>query len=396
MPPAPPHIVLFAAEPAHDVRAALDHAGYDVGARRLDEADGNGRPAGLLVVDGGRQAEDALRLCQRLRSAQQEQFVPILYVAAGADSSDRVACLECGADTSLVRPFAAAELLAQVQALLRIKERHDQLATRAAEAGRVSKRLQVAYHQLDQELVLARRIQESFLPQRLPDLPHVRFAVQYRPCGQVGGDFYDVFRLDERHVGFYVADAMGHGVPASLLTIFVKRGVRAKEITGQSYRLVPPDEVLQKLNRDLVEQSLADMPFITMVYALFDHANLTLQFSRAGHPHPLYIPADGPAQLWRLNGSLLGVFETQFNLQTQQLHPGDKLILYTDGMDAAAFDREPVGLPSLLAAAERFRAASIGTLVDHLAQDLFTQTQQGDDLTVLGVEVLADAALDAR
>ncbi len=271
---------------------------------------------------------------------------------------------------------------------MRTKERQDQLTARAAEAGRVSKRLQAAYHQLDQELDLARRIQQSFLPQTLPVLPRLRFAVQYRPCGRVGGDFYDVFRLDERHVGFYVADAMGHGVPASLLTIFVKTGVRAKEIRGQSYRLVPPDEVLQKLNRDLIGQALADSPFITMAYVLLNHADGTLHFSRAGHPHPLYLPRQGPAQLWPLHGSLLGVFETQFTAKAERLQPGDKLLLYTDGIDSAAFDRAPVGVGSLLAAAERFRDAPIGELVDRLAHDLFTQTQQGDDLTILGVEAL--------
>lgn len=384
----PPHLLLFAADPVRqDLRAVLDDAGYDVAARGLDAEPGNGKPVGLLVVDALHQPEQALRLCNRLRSDQQELFVPILLVANG-DPRVRALGLDGGADAFLARPIAPTELLAQVAALLRIKDRHDQLAARAAEAGRVSKRLQAVHHQHDQEMELARRIQESFLPQSLPELPRVRFAVKYKPCGHVGGDFYDVFRLDERHVGFYVADAMGHGVPASLLTIFVKKGVRAKEISGQSYRLVPPDEVLQKLNRDLIEQALADMPFITMVYALFDHAEGTLHFSRAGHPHPLYLPAEGPPQLWQLNGSLLGVFETQFGVETRKLHPGDKLLFYTDGMDAASFDRQPVGLASLLAAAERFRAAPIGELVERLAQDLFTQTQLGDDLTILGLEML--------
>src|SRR6202007_1577929 len=118
---------------------------------------------------------------------------------------------------------------------------------KTAEVARINKRLQLAYQRIDQELELARRIQQSFLPQTLPQLPTARFAVHYRPCGRVGGDFYDAFRLDERHVAFYVADAMGHGVPASLLTVFVKRGVRAKEIHGREYRLVPPGEVLGRL-----------------------------------------------------------------------------------------------------------------------------------------------------
>src|SRR5260370_14110370 len=99
---------------------------------------------------------------------------------------------------------------------------HDDLAEKTAEINRLNKRLQQAYQQIDQELNLARRIQLSFLPQSLPEVPRTRFAVHYALCGQVGGDFYDAFRLAENHVGFYVADAMRHGLPPSLLTISVK------------------------------------------------------------------------------------------------------------------------------------------------------------------------------
>ena len=376
-----PQVLLFGPDPSRDgVRAVLEQAGFSVGqavSLPVSAEHGGSSLHSIVVIDAAN-----TQVAAALRSA--DPFVPILMIGA---RSDRIAALEAGADAFLARPFEPAELLAQVQALLRVKERHDQLATKAAEAGRVTKRLQAAYQQIDQELALARRLQESFLPQHLPQLPTVRFAVKYRPCGQVGGDFYDIFRLDERHVGFYVADAMGHGVPASLLTIFVKRGVRAKEINGQSYRLVPPEEVLQKINRDLIDQAVADLPFITMVYGLLNVQSGELRYARAGHPHPLYIPAEGPPRLWQTTGSLLGVFDTQFKVQTEQLRPGDKLVLYTDGMDAAAFGERPVGTASLLAAAEQFRKESICELVDRLATDLFTQTQQGDDLTVLGVEM---------
>src|SRR5207247_10745740 len=160
---------------------------------------------------------------------------------------------------------------AQVHACRRIRDMHERLAAKSSEVQRINRRLQQAYQQIDQELELARRLQVSFLPQRLPEVPPARFAVHYLLCGQVGGDFYDVFRLDENHVGFYVADAMGHGVPASLLTIFVKKGVRAKEVFGQQYRLVPPGEVLARLNKELIDLTLSEHPFITMVYGLFNH-----------------------------------------------------------------------------------------------------------------------------
>jgi sigma-B regulation protein RsbU (phosphoserine phosphatase) len=381
-------IELFVGSPSQeDVPSLLIEAGYDVGVRAFQEPHRH-VPAQLYVVDAGRTIEPALKQCLRLRADQNDAYTPILLVTAEAAASLRLASLECGADTSLARPFEPVELLAQVQSLLRVKERHDRLASQAAEAHGISKRLQAANQQMDQELDLARRLQESFLPQSLPQLPTVRFAVKYKPASRVGGDFYDIFRLDEKHLAFYIADAMGHGIPASLLTIFVKKGVRAKEISGSTYRLVPPTEVLQKLNRDLIDQQIPDLPFITMVYVLFNYQDGTLQFSRAGHPYPLYIPKVGKPALWQIEGSLLGVFETEYRLQTQHLKPGDKLLLYTDGMDGASFEHQPVGLASLLAAAERFRELPIDELVERLTSDLFTQTRQNDDLTVFGMEMV--------
>jgi len=287
-----------------------------------------------------------------------------------------------------LRPFATGELLAQVRAFLRIKETHDRLSEKSAEINRINKKLHQAYQQIDEELELARRIQLSFLPQTLPEVPRGRFAVHYSLCGQVGGDFYDVFRLDEDHVGFYVADAVGHGLPASLLTIYVKKGIRAKEIFGQQYRLVSPGEVLQRLNQDLIEHAQSENPFITMVYMLFNHRDGTLSFARAGHPYPLYLPQDGDPQFWQVAGSLLGVFDTEFAVQQHPLRPGDKLLLYTDGVEAASFEGRPPGSERLLACAARHRELPLQDFVDRLARDLVSQAKEPDDLTLLGLEML--------
>lgn len=366
-----------------EVRATLEQAGFEVALQPLQAIDPiNGAAARLILIDGGGQTDQALQLCRRLRDRRDDAFVPILFLAA-ADA--RRASLDSGADAFLAEPCAAAELIAQVRALVHIKDRHNQLAEKASETQRINKRLQAAYHQLDQELELARRVQESFLPQTLPELPRVRCAVQYRPCGRVGGDFYDLFRLDEQHLGLYVADAMGHGVPASLLTIFVKTSVQVKDIRGQSYRLVPPHEVLERLNRGMIGQALSETPFITMAYVLFNGQTGELQFARAGHPYPLYVPREGPPVLWQVEGSLLGVFDTRYRAQQHQLHPGDKVILYTDGMDGASFGKQAVGQPSLLAAAEEYRRLPIDEMVGRLATDLFQQTRQTDDLTIVGL-----------
>src|SRR5262249_14131215 len=122
-------------------------------------------------------------------------------------------------------------------------------------------------------------------------------------------------------------------------------------------------------------------------YALYNMKERTLHFSRAGHPYPLYVPRSGPPQLWQVEGSLLGVFDTEYRLRTHALEPGDKLVLYTDGMDSAGFESPPPRGARLPAAAEPSRRLPIDDFLERLAEDLFSQTEQSDDLTILGLEV---------
>ncbi len=371
------------------MRRVLAHGGREVDAHVAGAPDPPSLSRyHLLVVDGGRAPAEALDLCRRIRGRLEDGFTPLLYVADDHGPAARLACYEAGADAYLLRPFAADELAAQARALLRIKEVHDRLNEKTAEVHRINKRLQQAYHQIDQELELAQRIQSSFLPQTLPEAPGGRFAVHYVLCGRVGGDFYDVFRLDENHVGFYVADAMGHGVPASLLTIFVKKGIRPKEVFGNQYRLAPPGEVLGRLNKELIDQQLSDTPFITMAYGLLNHREGTLSYARAGHPYPVYVPREGPLQLWRQEGLLLGVLDATFPTQTHSLRPGDKVLLYSDGVDTAAFEGGAPGSESLMTCAERHRDLPIAEFVPRLARDLFGGAAQPDDLTLLGLEMV--------
>jgi sigma-B regulation protein RsbU (phosphoserine phosphatase) len=380
-----PRILLCApqASALAELRHLLAGTGCELSPHLLGAADpheANGYQ--LIVVEGSPCSAAALELCRRLRERHEQHFVPLLYV-----SDDRLAGFESGADACLQRPFSAGELLAQVKALLRIKEAHDRQAGKSAEMHRINKRLQQLHQQLDYELQLAQRLQASFLPRTLAQVPRCRFAVHYQPRDRVGGDFYDVFRLDEHHVGLYVADAMGHGVPASLLTIFVKKGVRAKEVFGRDYRLVPPEEVLQRLNKDLLDQHLSENPFITMAYALYNHRDGVLRFARAGHPYPLYLPRVGEPVLWRQEGLLLGVTDASFPARDYPLKPGDKVLLYSDGIDTGLFENHSPGAHSLLACAVRHRHLPIQEWLDRLARDLFGGCEQPDDLTLLGLEV---------
>ena len=201
-------------------------------------------------------------------------------------------------------------------------------------------------------------------------LPGVRFAVKMEVSGRVGGDFYDVFRLDEQTLGFYVADAMGHGVPASLLTIYVKKGIVAKDILEHGYRLVDPGEVLHRLNVDLLEQQLSENPFITMAYFSLNVQDMTLRYARAGHPYPLIVPRVGPMRPLASEGTLLGVFDTEFQTSETRLQPGDRLIIFTDGIDAVRYRGRQQGQASFLACLEDHRDRPIDQMVPQIYSEI--------------------------
>jgi serine phosphatase RsbU (regulator of sigma subunit) len=386
----PPRILVCAFEPrtVEEMRHLLAGSGCEVASHLLN-GDEPEQPNGYqLIVLEGDPEEAACHVCRRLRERLGPLFVPLLFVTSERGPSARIAGFAAGADACLTRPFATGELLAQIKALLRRKDDHDRLAGKSAEMHRINKCLQQLHQQIDYELQLAQRIQSSLLPRNLPDVPRTRFAVHYLLRDRVGGDFYDVFRLDEHHVGLYVADAMGHGVPASLLTIFVKKGVQAKEVFGHNYRLVPPEEVLQRLNKELVAQHLAEHSFLTMAYALYNHRDGIFRFARAGHPYPLYVPQTGEPVFWRQEGLLLGVVDAVFPARGYPLKPGDKVLLYSDGIDTGRFEDHSPGSDSLLACATRHRHLPIQKFIDCLARELFAAGEQPDDLTLLGLEVV--------
>jgi sigma-B regulation protein RsbU (phosphoserine phosphatase) len=378
----------LAGDPAPlDARAALETAGFAVwptGLSGIDPAE-VARSQAVLIAVSARVLSTAQALCRRWRIELGEQYVPIVWLAD--DDVPAAAGLDAGAD-AVLRPAAVPDpLIAQMKALLRIQHLHGRLASRAAEAQNLNQKLQQAYQQIDGDSELTRRIHRGFLPRTLPEVDRARFAVVYRPRSRIGGDFYDVMRLDEHHVGLYVADAMGRGLPASsLLSIFVKKSLMTKEILGKSYRLVPPGETLDRLNRELLNLSLPEPPFVTMLYAQLDTRDGSLTFARAAHPHPLYVPPEGEPLYWHAAGTLLGVFESEFPLQQKKLEPGNKLILFSDGVHPPSTGPGAMHDP-LVEAAKKHRHLAVQPFVDSVARDLLEESRHPEDFTLLAAEI---------
>jgi len=244
---------------------------------------------------------------------------------------------------------SSAELFGRISGLLAVRPTIVQLQRENVLLNRFQSGLHDQMAVLDEEMRLAARIQADFLPRPLPTINGCRFDVLFRPASYVSGDIYEATRLDESHIGFYVADAVGHGMPAALLTIFIKRTLKTKEIGEHSYRIVPPHEALDHLNQEMIAQELSQSQFATMVYGVLDTRTFELQYARAGHPLPLWFKADGQCQELESDGGLLGVFAQEtYALETVQLSPGECVLFYSDGFESAFSD--PAGISN-----ERYR-----------------------------------------
>jgi serine phosphatase RsbU (regulator of sigma subunit) len=189
----------------------------------------------------------------------------------------------------------------------------------------------VEKERLEHELALARDLQQSILPQSFPDLPGVSFAARSQPARQVGGDFYDVFELSEGRVGLVMADVSDKGMSAALYMALTRSLIRAEAGHHAS-----PRRVLLSTNELLLQITQATM-FVTVFYGVLNPARRELRYARAGHNYPLlFNPGTGERRLLTSPGMALGcVRDVPLEEDTVALHPGELLILYTDGITDA-------------------------------------------------------------
>src|SRR5918993_975042 len=274
--------------------------------------------------------------------------------AAAASAADDKPTLRIAQDvvTDVVAAAAptdptAAPLAAVAAAELHLEQLQRELDRMRDELELLRRRdvaLQFYMHRLDEELKLAARVQQDFLPKSMPRIGPLRFHTLFRPAAHVSGDLYDVMRLDESHVGFYMADAVGHGMPAALLTMFLKQALVTKVIDATGYRLLAPSVTMQKLNDALVAQKLSTATFATALYGNINYRTRKLTFARGGHPDPILLTRDGELKILESEGALLGIFPDDVYQQASvELQPGDRVFIYSDGVEIAF---SPVDSPS--------------------------------------------------
>ncbi|VTS01097.1 PP2C family protein-serine/threonine phosphatase [Tuwongella immobilis] len=354
------------------------------------------QPASVILLECSEtHLVDAADWCRRYRSILNEPYQPIVWILPRHTPEWVQMALDAGADVCLASPVPLELLASQLHALLRSRPVWDRLRSRADDAARINAQLQQAYRQMDQDLELTRRIQRTFGPRITAKLGNCQFALCHRPRSRVGGDFFEQIRLDEQHVALCLGDALGRsGAAGSLLGIFVKTTLQTKEIVGRSYRLIPPDEILRRVNRELLSLGMLEPPLVTMLYAQLNIHDGRIDFARAGQPAPLLIPKDGSLAYWTHGGMFLGMGENRYPTKTAQLRAGDKLLLVSDGIHQS--EDQPDSGGRLMEVAEQCRHLPIQAFVDQVAHGLLQSNQLVDDVTLVGVEFAPQSAASSN
>jgi serine phosphatase RsbU (regulator of sigma subunit) len=283
-----------------------------------------------------------------------------------------------------------ALFLSQLRALARAQAVAARVAVRANESRLLGDQLRKALAQLEREQEMARRVRTTFLPQAFPEVGAARFHVCFRPRSRTGGDFHNVQRLDEEHVGFFVGDVVGNSTAAGgLLGVFVQQSVVMKEISEKTYRIVPPNEVLTAVNRQLLGLGADDLPLVAMLAGVLNARTGAIAIARAGLPAAVHVPASGTPGVWAVPGPFLGTADTTYQALRGTLAPGDRLLIGTDGTRPDG-DPGPAGTDHLLEAASKQSDLRGSDFVDAVARELLQHVRHADDFTLLGVEMVEE------
>jgi phosphoserine phosphatase RsbU/P len=260
----------------------------------------------------------------------------------------------------------------------KLKERNQLLELAVARGS-------VALEQQEEELGRALQIQQDLLPKTLPQLPNVQIAGAWQPARTVGGDYFDVIRLDDQRLGICIADVAGKGISAALLMANLQASFRAFAVPQAS-----PAAVCAKLNA-FICANVAIGKFITLYYAVLDAGNHTLTYENAGHCPPVLLKQTGETETLSGGGAVLGVIpDWAYVDSTVRLAAGDRLLLFTDGVTEAE-DRasQEFGAGRIVRAARDADGTALHTqkkIMEEVTK--FCGNDFHDDATVLIVAIL--------
>ncbi len=346
----------------------------------------------LVLLDIMMPGMDGYEVCGRLKADERTREIPVIFLSALAEAADKIKGLEMGGADYVTKPFDKGEVLARVRSQLKIRSLTQRLI-------QTNQELLEKQRRLDEDLKAAAVIQSSLLPTRTPYFKNFAMVWRFQPCDLIGGDIFNVCQLDERHLGIYMIDVSGHGVPGAMVTVSVHQllqpesgYLKKSRADFPYYEIVSPAEVCTALDLEYPIERF-DKHF-TMVYAVLDTHHGHLRYCNAAHPPPVLLHADAGIELLDKVGSIIGLGGMlPFEDDEKQLADGDRLIFYTDGVvECQSKQGEFYGEKRLLSLLQDLGKHSLGHILDGVVESLVAFAGEAnfqDDVTLLGFEFKA-------
>jgi sigma-B regulation protein RsbU (phosphoserine phosphatase) len=293
--------------------------------------------------------------------------LPIVVMTAWSSVEVAVEAIHRGVGDFVQKPWNNDDLLATVQTQIARGQAHRQARQLETEN--------------EQALAEAREIQQELLPTEIPQIPGYEISGAWKPARLVGGDYFDVLEFGQDRVALCIADVVGKGMPAALLMSNLQAAIKAVALDS-----LLPQELCAWLNRFMCSNTAPDK-FITFFYGLIDAAQRKLVYSNAGHNSPILRRRDGSSIRLPEGGVALGIFpEWRYEAGEAELAPGDRLVLFTDGVtEAMSPQGEEFGeerLLALLNAAPEAGAAEIQERILRAVTE-FSGSELHDDATLI-------------
>ncbi len=324
----------------------------------------------MVVTDINMPEMDGLTLLDQIPSV--DPNIRSIIISAYGDMKNIRTAMNRGAFDFVTKPLDFADLQVTIDRTLRhMVEWRDALSSRDKLVA------------LQNELDIANQMQQSILPTVFPQSTEYGVFASMEPARNVGGDFYDVIRLDDGRIGLAVADVSDKGVPAALMMMSSRTLLK-----GAAIGKLEPGKVLQEVNDLLNNENEAAM-FVTVFYVVYDPATGEFTYANGGHNPPLVIHADGSSDLLPLtNGIALGVAPgIEYEQKTVVLAPGDTALLYTDGVtEAMNRDDEEFGIERLKTTFSQSPPTDPRQANDEVfraVHEFVGDTLQSDDITCL-------------
>lgn len=236
---------------------------------------------------------------------------------------------------------------------------------------------------MSNDLIFAKTLQEKILPQK-GVYKNIELDFLYRPCDMLSGDMFDIYHIDDNHVGIYISDVAGHGVTASMMTMFVRQTMRAIKDDFMS-----PADTLTELHKRFVDLGLENENYFTMFYGVLDIETNEFKYSNAGHNCIPILFNDEKTELMKLRGFPISYLfnEIHYVEDVVQLQSGDKVLLYTDGItEMENLKKEQFGLEGVVRVIEESKGNILNDINREVKQ--FRWGDHEDDYAVVLMEVL--------